>query len=418
MAIQQKTDFKWMYTALPFNASTGPLSTLITLEILHLHGNAIDVGLAISTGNAILIPASIIWGLLADRYSRKLLILTSFAGTGIALILITFLNTIPLVSLDYGIAVFFSTASTTPMNLLIMAVTEKRKWASAFSRLSMISSIGMLVGLVISSVAVNFIPLTLVIQIMGLLSLISLALGTKLIPRSPIHVERLAMVHQRESFFARIRMLPLFFLHLPQAGHFKIFSLKRLKKRPVNYVPMLYLGIIAFYFSSGLFNTVYPAGLYTLGVNSSVVLGIISLGMVAQTVTFYIAGKEIEERGEKIIASMSLLIRGISYAVMGLSTLGNLGAIVVLNSLFYPLAAGFAYSLYYSSSTTMIFKIVGERSQGRGLGVYSTVVGIALLIGSLVSGYITHFLSYGIDFAIAGIILVVDAILFSKLQEG
>ncbi|BBG23007.1 hypothetical protein IC006_0291 [Sulfuracidifex tepidarius] len=418
MTIQQKSDFKWMYTALPFNASTGPLSTLITLEILHLNGNAIDVGLAISLGNAILIPASIIWGILADRYSRKFLIITSFAGTGLALILITFLNTIPLVSVDYAIAVFFSTASTTPMNLLIMATTEKKKWASAFSRLSVVSSVGMLTGLIISSFTINFVPLTLVIQIMGVLSLVSLGLGIKLIPRSPIHVERVAMVHQRESFSTRIRMLPLFFLHLPKAGHFKMFSLKRLRKSPVNYVPMLYLGIIAFYFSSGLFNTVYPAGLYTLGANSSVVLGIISLGMVAQTVTFYIAGKTIEERGEKLVASMSLLIRGLSYTVMGLSTLGTLGVIVVVNSLFYPLAAGFAYSLYYSSSTTMIFKIVGERSQGKGLGVYSTVVGIALLVGSLVSGYITHFLGYGVDFGIAGSILIIDAVLFSKLQEG
>nr|WP_156017255.1 MFS transporter [Sulfuracidifex metallicus] len=418
MGIQQKSDFKWMYTALPFNASTGPLSTLITLEILRLHGNAINVGLAISLGNAILIPASIIWGLMADRYSRKYLILTSFAGTGASLLAIVFLNTIPLVSADYALSVFFSTAASTPMNLLIMATAEKKKWASAFSRLSMVSSIGMLLGLIISSVAVNFVPLILVIQIMGLLSIISLILGLKLIPRSPIRVERVAMVHHRESFSTRIRMLPLFFLHLPQLAHFKMFSIRRLRRRPVNYIPMLYLGIVAFYFSSGLFNTVYPAGLYTLGVSSSIVLAVISLGMVAQTLTFYFAGKAIEERGEKLVASFSLLVRGLSYVIMGISTLATTGAMVVINSLFYPLAAGFAYSLYYSSSTTMIFKVVGERRQGTGLGVYSTVVGIALLLGSLTSGYVSHFLGYAVDFSIAGGILLMDALLFSKLEEG
>ncbi len=407
-----------MYTALPFNASTGPLSTLVTLQILHLHGNAINVGLAISLGNAILIPASIIWGLLADKYSRKLLILISFAGTGISLVLIPFLNTIPLVSADYGSAVFFSTASTTPMNLLIMATTEKRKWASAFSRLSMISSVGALLGLIISSVVVNYLPLIVVIQVMGFLSIVSLIMGIKVIPRSPIRVERVAMVHHRESFSTRIRLLPLFFLHLPELAHFKMFSLKRLRRSPINYVPMLYLGIVSFYFSSGLFNTVYPAGLSTLGANNSSVLAIISLGMVAQTVTFYVAGKVIEERGEKLVASMSLLVRGSSYIMMGLSTLASLGAMLVINSLFYPLAAGFAYSLYYSSSTTMIFKIVGDRSQGRGLGVYSTVVGLALFVGSLVSGFITHVLGYGVDFALAGGILLIDSVLFSKLQEG
>jgi MFS family permease len=82
------------------------------------------------------------------------------------------------------------------------------------------------------------------------------------------------------------------------------------------------------------------------------------------------------------------------------------------------LAAGIAFANFYSSSTTLIFKIVGERSQGRGLGVYSTVVGISLFVGSLLSGYITHYLSYGIDFIIAGLLLLADSLLFRYLEEG
>lgn len=70
-------DTRWMYLVIPYNTSIGPLSTLVTLQILSLGGNAIDVAYAISLSNAVLIPASIIWGFLADKMDRKKQILLS-----------------------------------------------------------------------------------------------------------------------------------------------------------------------------------------------------------------------------------------------------------------------------------------------------------------------------------------------------
>ena len=65
-----------------------------------------------------------------------------------------------------------------------------------------------------------------------------------------------------------------------------------------------------------------------------------------------------------------------------------------------------------------MFKIVGERSQGSGLGVYSTIVGVSLFVGSILSGYFTHYLGYGMDFVIAGVMLVSNSFLFRYLEEG
>ncbi|MUM64929.1 MFS transporter [Acidianus infernus] len=414
-----KYSTKWMYLVIPFNMAIGPISTLVTLQILTLGGNAIDVAYVISLGNAVLIPASIMWGFLADRMDRKKQILLSFAGTALPLLLMPFFNSISFVAINYSLLVFMSTASTTPFNLLVMESAEKKHWGSLFSKFSFFSSIGMLLGLLASTFLVIFLKLYEVEEILGILTLGTLIAGFKLVPRPVITFERTAMVQHKESFMIRIRHLPLFFLHLPNIHSFKVFSISRLTKKPINYIPLLYLGLIIFYISSGIFNTVYPAGLYVKGLEKSEVLLVITVGMIFQILGFRISSSLLEAEEESKIAHLSLILRGSSYVVLGAFSIFFLGYPILISGLiFYPLAAGIAYSLFYSSSTAMIFKIVGERQQGRGLGVYSTVVGISLFLGSLVSGYITHYLGYGIDFIIAGLLLLADSYLFRYLEEG
>jgi len=198
-----------------------------------------------------------------------------------------------------------------------------------------------------------------------------------------------------------------------------MFSLKRLRIKPTNYIPLLYLGIVIFYVSSGIFNTVYPAGLYVKGLDKSSVLIVITVGMIFQILGFKISERLLVRAEEKKIAYLSLLLRGVSYLSMGIVTELFFGFPVFISGLlFYPLAAGIAYSLFYSSSSILVFKIVGERSQGSGLGVYSTIVGVSLFVGSILSGYFTHYLGYGIDFVIAGVLLVSNSFLFRYLEEG
>lgn len=412
-------DTRWMFLVIPFNTATGPLSTLITLQILSLGGNAINVAYAISLSNAILIPASMIWGFMADKFDRKKQILISFGGTSIPLIFMPFMRSIPAISLDYALITFMSTASTTPFNLLIMESAEKKHWGSLFSRYSYLSSIGVLVGLFLSTFLVLILRIDVIEEILGFLMLLTLFAGVRLIPKPIVNFERTAIIHHKESFFTRMMHLPLMFLHLPNLHNFKMFSLKRLTKKPINYIPLLYIAIVIFYISSGIFNTVYPAGLYVKGLNKAEVLAVIGVGMIFQILGFKLSSNLLEKSKESHLAHIALILRGFSYIALGVFAQLFLGLpILVTGLIFYPLAAGIAYSIFYSSSTTMIFKVVGERRQGTGLGVYSTVVGIALFVGSLISGYITHYISYGIDFIVAGILLLISSSIFKYLEEG
>ena len=408
-----------MYLSLPYNASIGPISTLITLQIISLGGNALDVAYVISLGNLILIPSSIIWGFEADKISRKKQILISFSGTTASLLLLSYPNSIPLIGLGYSLLVFTSTASTTPFNMLVMESAEKKDWGMLFSRFSLLSSIGTLIGLLLSTFLVRYFRIYQLILMLGVIMGITTIVSVKILPNPVITFERTAILHHRESFFTRLLHLPLIFLHLPNPHNFKMFRLSRLLKKPINYIPLLYLAIVIFYVSSGIFNTVYPASLYVKGLNKSEALAVITIGMVFQIIGYRLAEKIMVKRDEKDIAYKSLLLRGFSYIALGIGALIFYGlGILALGLIFYPLAAGIAFSMYYSASNTLVFKIVGERSQGKNLGVYSTVVGIALFVGSLLSGYITHYLSYGADFIIAGMLLLISSWIFRYLEEG
>lgn len=408
-----------MYLVIPFNASTGPLSTLITLQIISLGGNAISVAYVISLSNAVLIPASMIWGFMADRLDRKKQILISFGGTALPLIFMPLANSIPLIALNYSLITFMSTASSTPFNLLVMESAEKKHWGQLFSRFSFLSSLGVLIGLIVSTFLVIILRIYEIEEILGLTVLATLIAGLKILPKPIVTFERTAILHHKESFLARMIHLPMMFLHLPNLHNFKMFSLRRLLRKPINYIPLLYIGIVIFYISSGIFNTVYPAGLYIKGLDKAEVLSVITVGMIFQILGFRFASNLLESRDEKRLAYISLILRGSSYIILGLFAQLFLGIPILISGLiFYPLAAGIAFSIFYSSSTTLIFKIVGERRQGTGLGVYSTVVGLSMFLGSLLSGYITHFISYGIDFIIAGILLIFDSFLFRYLEEG
>ncbi|MGA2387292.1 MAG: hypothetical protein ABSG33_12265, partial [Candidatus Bathyarchaeia archaeon] len=61
----------WVKSVVPFSIATGPISTLVVLLVLNLHGTVIDVGYAVTLFNAVSIPAAIFWGFATDRFHRR-----------------------------------------------------------------------------------------------------------------------------------------------------------------------------------------------------------------------------------------------------------------------------------------------------------------------------------------------------------
>jgi MFS family permease len=410
---------RWFYSQLPVDVATGPVGTLIQLYILELHGTVIDVGLVITLFNAVSIPAAIIWGYVTDRFqSRKTIIVLSSVAVSGNLILLPLANGISGVALIYALFSLLSSASATPANLLIMETQRKSRWASAFARFSMISSVGTTLGLLLGIAWSNFLPVSLLVLPLSALSLASALLSVVMIRQPTISFEREFIVMQRRSLQQRLLKLPLVFLRIPNVVDFKSVF-RGLRNALTRQLPLLYLSIFLFYVASGLFNTSFVPSLRAAGLSASAVFLVSMLAMVAQTASFYFAGPFVEKRDLRKSAVAGLIMRSACYAGIGAFAaiaggLSYLGATLVL----YPIAGGLAFAIYYTSSNTMIFNTLGAKSQGSMLGVYSALVGVATMLGSFVSGYVSFYFGFLTTFVLAAACLVGCAILVPAVSAS
>ena len=409
----------WVDAVLPFNVAMGPVGTLIQLLILSLHGTVIDVGLAVTLANAVSVPSAIVWGFVTDRFHRrKMIIVVSYLVTAGVLVSFILATTGYVVSLLYGLFSFVSSASTTPLNLLIMETERKQRWATAFARFSMITSIGNTVGLMLSVGWGFFFSLNYLVLLLAILTLVSAVLAVLMIQEPSVIFERHVIVMNKPSFFQRLRVVPFFFLRLPRLSDFRrVF--RNLRYELTRQMPILYFSIFMFYFSSGLFNTSIVASLQANSLSSFLIFFVITVMMLAQIVAFKYSGPYTEKRSLVKTSVQGLVLRSACYGVLGVSLYIISGIRFLIPVLiFYPLGAGVAFALYYTASNTMVFNTLSGARQGQSLGVYSALVGIASLVGSAVSGFTSFFLGYSTTFILAAAFMGLSAWLASLLEHS
>ena len=414
--VQKHSSADWLGAIVPFNIALGPVATLIQLLILQLNGTVIDVALAITFFNAVSIPAAMIWGLVTDRFHRrKAIVVACYLASAAILLSFLFADTEYWVSFLYSAFSFVTAASTAPLNLLVMETAHKAKWATAFAKFSMTTSIGQTVGLILSVIWGLLFPLTFLVVILAILSVVSATLADLMIMEPKVIFERQAVTLNKSSFFHRILSVPIIFLRIPHLHDFKkVF--RDIKYDLTRQVPILYFSIFAFYLASGMFNTSIVPSLHANNISSFLIFLVTTIAMVVQIVSFKYAGPYVEKKLPSKAATGGLVLRSLGYGSLGLSLYIFPGALFLMPVLvFYPLAAGIAYSVYYTASNTMIFNTLHPGRKGSSLGVYSALVGIAIMLGSLVSGVTSFFLGYSITFIIAAFLLAVSAWLCSLL---
>jgi MFS family permease len=312
---------------------------------------------------------------------------------------------------------FATTASTTPLNLLVMETERKPKWASAFAKFSMLSSVGQTIGLLLGMLWSFYVPLEYFVIPLAVLSLISAALAASLIKEPEMVFERQTLTMNKQSFFSRLYQSPFLFLKIPHLTDFKRFS-KSLRHELTRHTPLLYLAIFVFFLSAGIFNTSLVPALEANSISSLLIFSVIMLGMVVQIVSFKFAGPYTEQKSPIKAAIGGLALRIIGYGTLAAFAYFFTGLWFLIPVLiFYPLSSGIAYSIIYTSSNTMVFNTLNPRRNGSNLGVYSALVGVAIMIGSFVSGFSSFYLGFYVTFLVSAVCLVFSAWLMSLMQN-
>ncbi len=392
---------------------------LYLIEINGLNLGTIYGSLAVAIFNGVSIPAALFWGSATDRlHRRRALIATSYALMAVVLFSFYFDSTTGGTIVRYSIFSFVSVASATPLNLLIMETEEKGKWAGAFAKLSMMSSVGNVAGLILSTLWPEQLPLILLSVPFGVFTLVSAGLALATISEPSFEFERETVALRRPSFFNRLLALPVFFITVPRASDFRrIF--RGLRSSLTSYVPLFYISTVLFYLSSGLFNTSFVPAMSKFSLSHGEIFAVILAGMVVQTLAFRGAGRFVSSRSLVVTSVQGLLMRGWAYVGLGAFALFLAGPLYIAPALvIYPIAAGVAFAVYYTSSNTMMFNTVQRKNPGAALGVYSAVVGIAAMSGSLASGFISVYLGFYTTFVLSGILLFVAVGIVARLPRS
>ena len=411
----------WFYSVFPIALATGPLGTMVQLYLIELNGvtlGTIYAGLAAAIFNGVSIPAAIFWGFATDRLQkRRVLIAASYALMAAVLLSFYFDSTTGGTIATYAIFSFISVASASPLNLLIMESEDKGRWAGAFARLSMMSSVGSVGGLILSTVWAEKLPLILLSIPFSAFALASAALSIATITEPAFTLERENVAMRRSSFFNRLLTLPIFFIRAPKGSDFRrVF--RGLRSSLTSYVPLFYISTVLFYLSSGLFNTSFVPSMSAFSLSEVDAFAVILAGAVVQVLTFRFVGRYVESQTLVTTSAQGLLLRGWSYIVIGAAALLLAGPLFLVPALvMYPIGAGIAFALYYTSSNTMMFNTVQRKNPGAALGVYSAVVGLATTAGSLASGFISVYLGFYTTFVVAGVLLFAAVWIIAHLPK-
>ncbi len=379
-----------MMALMPYSIAIGPLGTLLTLEIVSLNGTPVDVSYAMSAGSAAGVAAPLIWGFLLDKYGGRRILTLGFLGTTAFMLALAYTSSIPQIALYYAAASLFSSAVGVSASMIIVGYSSRSKWSESYSSLNFISSLGYLIGDLTAAVLSGFLSIKFIILSMSALSIASVALTPLTMPQKVVKVNA-----SNDP---------------PKPIKDKVMELSNLIT--------LYLAIIIFYISSGIFNTLYPYGLRVGGLSKAWVMGIISMGLGVQILGFKMAPRIISKLGSNAkAASRSLILRGLSYSLIGLSSSTPV-TLIATGLTLYPLAAGLAFSTFYTASNVMVFERLRNGKEGRGLGVYNVVTGSAYLTGSLASGYLANSIGIGQSYVVAGVMLWGSAYLFRLIDKG
>ncbi|GAB6948114.1 MFS transporter [Vulcanisaeta sp. JCM 16161] len=344
-----------------------------------------------AAGSAAGIIAPLLWGFLLDRYGSKEVLALGFLGTALFILALTYAPNIPQIALYYAASSLFSSAVGVSTSFILVKSSSRYRLNESYSLLNFISSLGYLIGDVLAAVLSGFMVTKSILLIMGLLPIISFAWSLISVPR---------VSNGRRQIMGSVGFE------------------RRIHNVELGELVTLYSALIIFYFSSGIFNTLYPYGLRSGGLSRSWVMAIISVGMGVQIIGYVITPRMIRMLGGNARASSrALILRGLSYFLIGLTSTTP-EAMIITGLTLYPLAAGIAFSTFYTASSVMVFERLGSGEEGRGLGAYNFITGSAYLAGSLASGYLADSVGIGGSYMIAGAMLWVSSYLFEHMHRS
>ena len=408
----------WYLGYLTSNISGGLTTPLIPLFItVYLGLNVFYVGITSAIASAASVPALIMWGLLSDRYRRrKIFILIGFFGGFISLLPMIYVrNVIDYIAVLVAFQVVVMACVPVSTMILIENTTEDR-WSSVMGRFNFIASIGTVLGLAGGIAFIYyfadiggriFLYVYVIAAFVYLVSAIIISIAIPE-PKKKLERRRLANLHSTR-IMERVRFFPTNVIHF--------FGLNEGKNRIDRKLKTYLFFTFFLMFSFQMFFVPYPVFVITkLNASTIEIYILYIMNSALGTITFQLTGRVSTRMGLRKMLGTVLMVRiavfgmtaGIAY-IMSPDTTWLIVAILIYGLI------GSLWSFIAIAETASVSVMSMKNTRGKAIGYYNSLNGAGQIFGGLLSGAVSLYLGYSMDFLIAAIMVAVGTLMIVRL---
>jgi MFS family permease len=394
------------------NASSAGLSTIIPIYMLALGGQVREVAIAMFLSNLAVTLGAVFWGRLIDAmHWRKTIIAVCSAAIAITCASMYFVSSIPVLMLLSALVGFFSVGPAPVTNLLVMEKSSKEDWLKTFSWTSLISSAGLVIAMVAGYLWLMQYDAQSYAVICSAIAVSSLALTIMFVKDPPATLDRKAIAMSPAALVDRLKQVPVMFLK-PLSD----FSLIKLRASMSRKEFLFFAGTGLYFLSGNLMFTPYTPFLKDSGVTDSQVFLAYTILHMSKVFFLPFNHRLVARGGEESMGKLAYIPRmfGIVLAVAAAFLLVSNPASILMMTLVAFVAVEVGFSIWSTTTTSSLLKMIPNGRAGSVLGVNSAIIGAGLLIGSIAAGEVAATLGYGVTFALAIVFLGASFVLVSK----
>jgi MFS family permease len=305
---------------------------------------------------------------------------------------------------------FFSVGPAPVTNLLVMEKSRKEDWLKTYSWTSLISAAGLVIAMVAGYFWLLQYDARTYAVACSAIALGSLALTIIFVKDPRTTLDRKALL-RTPALFYRLRQVPMiFFKPMPN------FSSTGLRKNLSRKEMLFFVGTGLYFLSGNLMFTPYTPFLKDSGVSDSEVFLAYTILHMCKVVFLPFNHRVIALRGEEGMSKISYIPRiiGIVLAIgAAMLVVNNPGSILMITLLAF-VGTEIGFSLWSTTTTSALLKIIPTGQEGRILGINSAVIGGGLLVGALAAGEVAASFGYGATFALAIAVAIASFLLVGK----
>lgn len=416
----------WFYAYGLANVAAGGSSILLPLYALHLGADAGEVGLLAAAGSIVSIPASILWGLLSDKWGiRKLFIALGFLGTSVSFVLMAFAKSLSWLILVNGLFSLWWIASASLATVIIIEKEEKAHWESKIALFNFVVNFGWLVGLAIgfgwSGFSTSFFTTELsflsLFLLFGLVSMGAFLASLFLIPGKG----KLKISSLKAPILVRGALTTERFRYLPSRIYFIISPGKLIStiKKVSPELSYFLISVVLSFTGFTMFFVPLPVWLKeSLGLSDNIIFLLFIINALANTVFNNRAGSTIKNLGNVKAVALSLIARIILFPAVLLPvifnttplTVGGIGVVLFL--------IGLTWTVINIGNSVFLANLASNRLKGQIFGIYNGAIGLSGVLGALTGGYIAKFSGYVGSLICASVLIVAGTAFFSKSAQS